>query len=166
MSRSRSQSNHLAWGFIVVLALFCLPLTWPDSVSSVEAVEEVAFTFSDMERIEIGSGLHGMATDTLFQGDSLTFSYGFDTITRNIDWVHALNLHIAGGDSAGIDSVNVYLSTDRTNFFKYGSAILTTTPNDTTITFTIPMAPRIRLRFYCFRVSRDTTIISGYYIFR
>lgn len=166
MQRFYKARNTLGWAFIALMIFAFMPfgvaeIEWKAAGAEDMPVELATFDPGDMVMVTINSG-----GDTLFEGDSLVVSHEFRTFHSNIDWIHSLAIHYAGGDSAGIDSCIVRLSADGTNFFNYGSAILTGAPSDTALTVSIPMAKAVRFTFYTLRADKDTTILSGYYIYR
>ncbi len=158
----------LGWLVVGLMTLTCLPFFVSDNeysdfrvVSAEDAPKVVISGYpGDMVMVAINS-----SGDTLFGVDSLDVNYEWTNLTRDIDWIHSLAIRMSGGDSAAIGSVKIYLSPDGTNYYQHGSAILTAADSDTAVTVSIPMAKAVRFRFMS-TADQDSTILSGYYIFR
>lgn len=105
-------------------------------------------------------------TDTLFGVDSLVTIIRFRKF-QELDWVHAVAPTVAGGDSATISSVKVWLTneTGLGSSFWYHSELTTAVAGDSSYTLTIPMALGVRIVLHS-TADQDTTIIGGYYIYR
>lgn len=160
---NRRKSPILLWVALAGIVFCMLPLAL--------SVNESGADGSPLHYVKLRAAA-STTNDTLFGVDSLTVDVHFQA-NMDLDWVHYVAPVFSGGDSAGLESgILVFYSNDGTNFYAATVAAhdtifagATAATDSSSYLSGIPLLRAIRLRFVS-TADNDSTIISGFYIYR